>query len=101
MPRPRSTMRKIREILRLSLGDGLSRPPDRRGHRVAVLHDRRPPRPCRTGRAGLAAARGYGGQVPARGVTEVLAPMAKAEREPVRVHASSCSFLPIANTGAP
>ena len=25
MPRPRSTMRKIREILRLSLGEGLSR----------------------------------------------------------------------------
>ena len=60
VPRPRSAMRKIREILRLALGEGLSR------RQVAAAtglpsHDRRrPPRPRPAGGPRLAAARGHG-----------------------------------------
>ena len=57
MPRPRLAMRKIRDILRLALGEGLSR--RQVGARSASLHHgRRPPAPGERGRALLAAARG-------------------------------------------
>ena len=58
MPRPRLAMRKIRDVLRLALGEGLSPPPGRPGAGHPLHHGRRPPPPGRGGRAGLAAARG-------------------------------------------
>ena len=60
MPRPRSAMRKIREVLRLEPGRGPEPAPGRRGDGPALHHRGRPPGPRPRGRAGLAAAGRHG-----------------------------------------